>query len=197
MPLGEIKSWNTRVEIWSKLFRTGVRFPPPPPFLYPFPNGQKPISALILRASPRFSPFPPLPVFLRVSSRHRYTNRYTVRKNETRIPPLSSRLLRLCPRRRRPRPGYAPLCASMRLYAPPSASLAPLASPRGNGLHAGQSAIFGPINSPPVRRLPPPPSIRPSVANGRPSRGKNGRIGQKKRHRLCRSAMAHRAPSLR
>ena len=28
---GEIKTWNTRVDIWPNLFRTRVQLPPPPP----------------------------------------------------------------------------------------------------------------------------------------------------------------------
>lgn len=31
VPLGEIKLWNTRVDVVSNLFWTGVRFSPPPP----------------------------------------------------------------------------------------------------------------------------------------------------------------------
>ena len=47
MPDGEIKTWNTRVDIWPNLFRTRVRVPPPPPIFKAAKSTQKLFTAFI------------------------------------------------------------------------------------------------------------------------------------------------------
>lgn len=85
-----------------------------------------------------------------------------------RVPRRTVRLAGISPMRR--------LCSA---YAPAVRSALPSAiDPAPCALRA----ISGPLNASPVAWLPPPPSVRPSVANGRRSRRPRPRRGRGSRH---------------